>query len=116
MVAGNASACWVTGPAVVLPLAVDPALQACLLEVTGQVRRFDHVGITVADLDAVTAFFVGLGLEGLPEPDARGYRTSSKAPRAMASNPSVADGDSAVAGSLSIATTTKVWPLLLVAR
>jgi len=28
-----------------------------------QVRRFDHVGITVADLDAATAFFVGLGLE-----------------------------------------------------
>jgi catechol 2,3-dioxygenase-like lactoylglutathione lyase family enzyme len=28
-----------------------------------QVRRFDHVGIPVADLDAVTAFFVGLGLE-----------------------------------------------------
>jgi catechol 2,3-dioxygenase-like lactoylglutathione lyase family enzyme len=27
------------------------------------VRRFDHVGITVADLDAVAAFFVGLGLE-----------------------------------------------------
>lgn len=27
------------------------------------VRRFDHVGITVADLDKVTAFFVGLGLE-----------------------------------------------------
>jgi catechol 2,3-dioxygenase-like lactoylglutathione lyase family enzyme len=27
------------------------------------VRRFDHVGITVADLDLVTAFFVGLGLE-----------------------------------------------------
>jgi catechol 2,3-dioxygenase-like lactoylglutathione lyase family enzyme len=27
------------------------------------VRSFDHVGITVADLDAVTAFFVGLGLE-----------------------------------------------------
>jgi hypothetical protein len=26
-------------------------------------RRFDHVGITVADLDAVTAFFIGLGLE-----------------------------------------------------
>ncbi len=25
--------------------------------------RFDHVGITVADLDKVTAFFVGLGLE-----------------------------------------------------
>jgi len=28
-----------------------------------QLRRFDHVGITVADLDTVTAFFVGLGLE-----------------------------------------------------
>src|SRR6476659_9012860 len=27
------------------------------------IKRFDHVGITVADLDAVTAFFVGLGLE-----------------------------------------------------
>jgi catechol 2,3-dioxygenase-like lactoylglutathione lyase family enzyme len=27
------------------------------------IRRFDHVGITVADLDAVIAFFVGLGLE-----------------------------------------------------
>ena len=27
------------------------------------VRRFDHVGITVADLDTVTAFFAGLGLE-----------------------------------------------------
>ncbi len=28
-----------------------------------EVRRFDHIGITVADLDAVTAFFVALGLE-----------------------------------------------------
>jgi catechol 2,3-dioxygenase-like lactoylglutathione lyase family enzyme len=27
------------------------------------VRRFDHVGITVADLDVVPAFFVALGLE-----------------------------------------------------
>jgi catechol 2,3-dioxygenase-like lactoylglutathione lyase family enzyme len=27
------------------------------------VRRFDHVGLTVADLDVVAAFFVGLGLE-----------------------------------------------------
>src|SRR5947199_6255168 len=27
------------------------------------IRRFDHVGITVADLDRATAFFVGLGLE-----------------------------------------------------
>ena len=29
----------------------------------GHVRRFDHIGVTVADLDTVTAFFVGLGLE-----------------------------------------------------
>lgn len=28
-----------------------------------QIKRFDHVGITVADLDIVTAFFVGLGFE-----------------------------------------------------
>jgi catechol 2,3-dioxygenase-like lactoylglutathione lyase family enzyme len=27
------------------------------------VRRFDHVGLTVADLHSATAFFVGLGLE-----------------------------------------------------
>ena len=27
------------------------------------IQRFDHIGITVADLDAVTAFFVKLGLE-----------------------------------------------------
>lgn len=27
------------------------------------VQRFDHIGITVADLDSVTAFFVGLGLQ-----------------------------------------------------
>ncbi len=27
------------------------------------VHRLDHIGITVADLDAATAFFVGLGLE-----------------------------------------------------
>jgi catechol 2,3-dioxygenase-like lactoylglutathione lyase family enzyme len=27
------------------------------------IRRFDHVGVTVADLDAATAFFAGLGLE-----------------------------------------------------
>jgi catechol 2,3-dioxygenase-like lactoylglutathione lyase family enzyme len=28
-----------------------------------QVRRFDHVGLTVADFDLVAAFFVALGLE-----------------------------------------------------
>ena len=38
-----------------------------------QVRRFDHVGITVADLDTVTAFFVGLGLE-VEGSDVRGGR------------------------------------------
>ena len=27
------------------------------------IKGFDHVGITVGDLDSVTAFFVGLGLE-----------------------------------------------------
>jgi catechol 2,3-dioxygenase-like lactoylglutathione lyase family enzyme len=27
------------------------------------IQRFDHIGITVADLDTATAFFVGLGLE-----------------------------------------------------
>jgi catechol 2,3-dioxygenase-like lactoylglutathione lyase family enzyme len=29
----------------------------------GSVRRLDHVGITVADLDTAIEFFVGLGLE-----------------------------------------------------
>jgi len=28
-----------------------------------RIQRFDHVGITVADLEAVTEFFVGLGFE-----------------------------------------------------
>ena len=28
-----------------------------------QIKHFDHVGITVEDLDAAAAFFVGLGLE-----------------------------------------------------
>ena len=28
-----------------------------------QLRVFDHVGITVSDLDVATAFFVGIGLE-----------------------------------------------------
>lgn len=28
-----------------------------------RIVRFDHVGVTVQDLDKVTAFFVGLGLE-----------------------------------------------------
>ena len=29
----------------------------------GHIKRFDHIGITVADLDLVTQFFVKLGLE-----------------------------------------------------
>ena len=33
------------------------------MEPVAHIRRFDHVGITVADLDSVTAFFVELGLE-----------------------------------------------------
>ncbi|SDO48126.1 hypothetical protein SAMN05216368_11948 [Cryobacterium flavum] len=28
-----------------------------------RIKRFDHVGVTVQDLDQMTAFFVGLGLE-----------------------------------------------------
>lgn len=28
-----------------------------------KIMRFDHVGVTVQNLDQVTAFFVGLGLE-----------------------------------------------------
>jgi catechol 2,3-dioxygenase-like lactoylglutathione lyase family enzyme len=33
------------------------------MDAMAAIRRFDHIGITVADLDTVTAFFVGLGLE-----------------------------------------------------
>jgi catechol 2,3-dioxygenase-like lactoylglutathione lyase family enzyme len=33
-----------------------------------QIRRFDHVGITVSDLETVMAFFVGLGLEAQDPP------------------------------------------------
>src|SRR5689334_3252296 len=33
------------------------------MQLMPQIRRFDHIGITVADLDAATEFFVGLGLE-----------------------------------------------------
>jgi catechol 2,3-dioxygenase-like lactoylglutathione lyase family enzyme len=33
------------------------------MAVMSHIRQFDHVGITVGDLDSVTAFFVGLGLE-----------------------------------------------------
>jgi catechol 2,3-dioxygenase-like lactoylglutathione lyase family enzyme len=33
------------------------------MDLMAHVHRFDHVGITVADLPSATAFFVGLGLE-----------------------------------------------------
>jgi len=33
------------------------------MDVMPSIKRFDHIGITVADLNAATAFFVGLGLE-----------------------------------------------------
>ena len=33
------------------------------MEVVSHIKQFDHVGITVADLDSATAFFVDLGLE-----------------------------------------------------
>jgi catechol 2,3-dioxygenase-like lactoylglutathione lyase family enzyme len=33
------------------------------MEVMSHIRQFDHVGITVADLDSVTAFFADLGVE-----------------------------------------------------
>ncbi|MFB8278020.1 VOC family protein [Nocardia colli] len=33
----------------------------------GFAERFDHIGITVADIDTATAFFVGLGLEADPK-------------------------------------------------
>src|SRR3954452_21737358 len=39
------------------------AIRAAEVLPMSHVRRFDHIGITVADLDAVTAFFVALGLE-----------------------------------------------------
>jgi catechol 2,3-dioxygenase-like lactoylglutathione lyase family enzyme len=33
------------------------------MAVMPHIKQFDHIGITVADLDGVTAFFVDLGLE-----------------------------------------------------
>jgi catechol 2,3-dioxygenase-like lactoylglutathione lyase family enzyme len=44
-------------------MAETPPSENRRMDPMSQVRRFDHIGITVADLDAVTAFFVGLGLE-----------------------------------------------------
>jgi catechol 2,3-dioxygenase-like lactoylglutathione lyase family enzyme len=40
-------------------LSSEPGENACMTAI----RRFDHVGITVGDLDGVMAFFVGLGFE-----------------------------------------------------
>src|ERR1700716_3077697 len=44
-------------------LRVDRQDEHRRMDPMSHVRRFDHVGITVADLNTVTAFFVGLGLE-----------------------------------------------------
>jgi catechol 2,3-dioxygenase-like lactoylglutathione lyase family enzyme len=33
------------------------------MEVMSQIKQLDHIGVTVADLDAATAFFADLGLE-----------------------------------------------------
>ena len=33
------------------------------------IRRFDHIGITVADLDTVTGFFVGLRIAYVRGPE-----------------------------------------------
>jgi catechol 2,3-dioxygenase-like lactoylglutathione lyase family enzyme len=33
------------------------------MQVMAHIKCFDHIGITVADLDLVAAFFAGLGLE-----------------------------------------------------
>ena len=33
------------------------------------IRRFDHIGITVADLDTVTGFFVGLRMAYVRGPE-----------------------------------------------
>src|SRR3978361_2029178 len=43
-----------------LPAAID---QRGGIEVVANIKAFDHIGITVDDLDSVTTFFVGLGLE-----------------------------------------------------
>ena len=45
------------------PAATRRTARASERATPARIRRFDHVGITVADLDAATAFFVGLGLE-----------------------------------------------------
>jgi len=48
--------------------AVDGSSSAAEAAGAPRVRSFDHVGITVADLEAATAFFAGLGLEVLGDP------------------------------------------------
>jgi hypothetical protein len=51
-----------TGPSATSPKWIDKTSSRRMGPMS-HARRFDHVGITVADLDTVTAFFVGLGLE-----------------------------------------------------
>src|SRR5674476_673604 len=50
-------------PALAPSLRVDRQDEHARMDPMTHVRRFDHVGITVADLNTVTAFFVGLGFE-----------------------------------------------------
>lgn len=51
-----------------MPDSADTAPDGAVDARPPRVRSFDHVGITVADLEAATAFFSRLGLEVLGEP------------------------------------------------
>src|SRR3954462_3812464 len=51
------------GPSNPAPSSIDQHVNHWRISPMAHVQRFDHIGITVADLDSATAFFVGLGLE-----------------------------------------------------
>src|SRR3954464_8199606 len=51
------------GPSNPAPSSIDQHVNHWRISPMAHVQRFDHIGITVADLASVTAFFVGLGLE-----------------------------------------------------
>jgi hypothetical protein len=71
---------------------VDRQVEYWRMDRMAYARRFDHVGITVADLDTVTAFFVGLGLE-VEGTDRRGsscpWLSASLTPPSMRDQPDV---------------------------
>ena len=50
---------------------VDRQVEYWRMDRMSYARRLDHVGITVADLDTATAFFVGLDPSMLDQPDVR---------------------------------------------